>query len=268
MADKSATLGEAVVEFIASLPVEFRQAHQQELSRFVRWFGGKRKTNDITGQTLETYQQQVESTGANAGQRMEPLKSFLLFLQRKGVIDNGLSKIVKAKRTTKREAKGDTRGTSNEEVVHLTREGFDQLKAELQHLIKNVRPLVQHELAEARIDKDIRENAPYDAAKQHQALVEARIRELERVVGAAQIIDLPQSFEKVTIGATVVIRDMRFDEELRYTLVGTTEADARAGKISVASPVGRALLDRQPGEVVEVTAPAGLLHYRIERIES
>jgi transcription elongation factor GreA len=259
------------VEYIASLPVEIKQIHQRELSRFVRWFGGNRNPGDITGQTLETYQQQVESTGADAGRRLEPLKSFVLFLQRKGLIEKDLSKVVKAKRAaskSKRESRGETRVSFNEDVVHLTREGFDKLKAELDNLVTVVRVQVAHELAEARIDKDIRENAPYDAAKQHQALVEARIREIERALGSAQLIDAPQSNEKVTIGVTVVIRDMRFDEELRYTLVGTNEADARAGKISIASPVGKALLDKQPGEVVEVTAPAGLLHYRIERIES
>ncbi|MCL5264111.1 MAG: transcription elongation factor GreA [Chloroflexi bacterium] len=268
MAENLATLSEAATEFVASLPDESKSSQQQELSRFIRWFGGDHRVDEITGQTLETYQQQLENSGADLVRRLEPVKSFLVFAQRKEYLPVNLAKLVKFRKdVAKKEASIGGR-SREEEVVQLTREGFDQLKAELKYLIEEVRPLVAHELFEARIDKDIRENAPYDAAKQHQALVEARIRELERIVGSAQIIESTTETEKVSIGSTVVLRDLAFDEEMRYTLVGSSEADPRAGKISVASPVGKALLDKMPGEVVEVAAPAGVIHYRVEAIEA
>lgn len=267
MVEKSATLAETVVEFIASLPTELRQTQQQELSKFTRWFGSDRKIDELTSQTIETYQQQVESSGADIARRMEPLKSFLIYAQRNELVAGNLAKVIKFKKVNvKRDARIQTRAV-DEEGVQLTREGYEQLKAELDYLINEVRPLVAHELAEARIDKDFRENAPYDAAKQHQAHVEARIRELERIIGSAEIIAPISSGERISLGTKVVIRDLMFDEEFTYTLVSTNEADPRSGRISVASPVGKALLDRLPGDVVEVAAPAGVIQYRIEKIE-
>jgi transcription elongation factor GreA len=271
MVEKTTTIAETVLEYVAGLPAESRQTHQQELSRFARWFGGDRQPSDLTGQTIETYQQQIENTGADAARRLEPLKSFLTFLQKKGLADQGLSKNIKSKKvSTKRDSKenkNDSRSSTGEEINYLTREGFDQMKAELEHLTTDVRVQVAHDLAEARIDKDIRENAPYDAAKNHQALVEARIRELERIMSSAQVMLTPLSSERVSIGTTVTIKDIALDEELKYTLVNTNEADTRAGKISTASPVGKALIDRSPGDIIEVAAPAGTIHYRIEKID-
>ncbi|MBI3969005.1 MAG: transcription elongation factor GreA [Chloroflexi bacterium] len=149
----------------------------------------------------------------------------------------------------------------------LTHEGHAKLKAELDDLINNARPQIAQQLLEARAAGDIRENAPYDAAKQQQALVEARIRELQRVLANAEIISDAHTGTKVTLGTTVVLHDVDHDEEIRYQIVNTSEANPRLGKISSASPVGRAILDRGEGDVVEVTAPAGTLRYRIERIE-
>lgn len=234
----------------------------------MRWFGGDRRLDELTVQVLETYQQQVESSGADVIWRLEPVKSFLTYAQQNGLVADKLTKAIKYKKIAgKREAATKTEvRTIDEETVQLTREGFEQLKNELDYLVNEVRAQVAHELAEARIDKDFRENAPYDAAKQHQAHVESRIRDLERIIGAAELIENNASSEKVSLGTTIIIRDLGFDEELQYMLVGTSEADPRAGKISVASPVGKALLDKAPGEVIEVTAPAGLIRYRIEKI--
>ncbi len=265
MSVDSPALTEAASEFIASLPAELKTSQQQELNRFVRWFGPDHKVEEITGITLETYQQQVESSGADLSRRLEPVKAFVIYAQRMGYIPDNIAKLIKFKKVAlKRTGKMQQR---EEEGVQLTKEGFEQLKGELDYLVNEVRPLVAHELREARIDKDFRENAPYDAAKQHQAHVESRIRDLERTLVGASVMQGAPRAERVMLGSTVVIHDITYDELVKYTLVSSSEADPRAGKISVASPVGKALLDHNAGEVVEVVAPAGKLLYRIDSIE-
>ncbi|MBI4319240.1 MAG: transcription elongation factor GreA [Chloroflexi bacterium] len=265
MSGDSPTLSEAAAEFIVSLPAELRSSQQQELNRFIRWFGPDHNMREITGQTLETYQQQVESTGADLSRRLEPVKSFLIYAQRCGYIVENIAKLIKFKKVASRKAaKIEQR---MEDAVQLTPEGYEALRSELNYLIDEVRPLVAHELREARIDKDFRENAPFDVAKQHQAHVEARIRELERVLGSATLLKQAPRAERVAIGSTVLLYDLNFNETTRYTLVSSSEADPKAGKISTVSPVGKALLDRTEGEVIEVAAPAGTISYRIDAIE-
>jgi len=262
----SPTLADISARFISTLQPEERGALQQELSKFVRWFGPNQSVETIDVRAIETYQEQVASSGAHQARRLEPLRSFLTFAQRQGFLSANLAKFVKLKRSgARRDLKGE--GSLAEEVTQLTPEGHAKLKAELDRLITVERPNVTQELWEARQDKDIRENAPYDAAKQHQALVEARIRALERLLATAAIIQVEQNGERIAVGSRVVLRDLTHDEELSYTLVGPQEANPRAGKISVASPVGKALLDRTEGEVVEVAAPVGVVTYRIEHIE-
>ena len=149
----------------------------------------------------------------------------------------------------------------------MTGEGFENLKKELEHLTTTKREEIARDLYEARIDKDFRENAPYDAAKAHQAEVENRIRQIERQLATAQVIDVkPNRGDQVAIGSTVLLRDLTHGEELTYTLVGMNEANPRAGRISISSPVGRAMLDRHVGEQIDVSAPIGAIRYQIERI--
>ena len=264
----SPTIAEVVAEYVASLPADLRSSQQQELSRFSRWFGLGHSIEQVTGITLETYQQQLERSGADLVRHLEPVKLFALYAWKKGYLSDNIAKLIKFKKVTGKGQKAErAKRPEKAEAVQLTREGLDQIKVELDYLINEVRPLVAHELREARIDKDFRENAPYDAAKQHQAHVEARIRELERILATATLIEESQPEDKVVIGSTVVLHDLAFDEMVKYTLVSSSEADPKASKISVASPVGKALLDRSPGEVIEVAAPAGIIRYRIERIE-
>jgi len=262
----SPTLADITAQFVSTLQPEERTALQQELNKFVRWFGPNQPLETVDARALESYQEQVANSGAAQARRLEPLRAFLTFAQRQGLFSANLAKFIKLKRASGRRAvKGQTR--LQEEVTQLTPEGHAKLKAELERLLTVERPKVTQELWEARQDKDIRENAPYDAAKQHQALVEARIRELDRLIATAVIIKANQDGERIAVGSKVVLRDLTHDEELRYTLVGSQEANPRAGKISIASPVGKALLDRIGGEIIEVVAPVGTVSYRIEQIE-
>jgi transcription elongation factor GreA len=152
------------------------------------------------------------------------------------------------------------------EVVRVTEEGYAKLTTELQHLESVVRPEVTDDLRRAAADKDFRENAPYDAAKQKLSEVQSRINDIRRTLGAASIYTA-ESFETVDLGAKVTLHSIDDDEEVVFTIVGPGEVSPREGKISLQSPIGKALSDRREGEVVDVQTPAGSHHYRIVRIE-
>jgi transcription elongation factor GreA len=149
----------------------------------------------------------------------------------------------------------------------ITKKGYEALRAELDRFRKEERPKVIEAIAEARSHGDLSENAEYDAAKERQGFVEARISELERRLADARIIDTANlSSETVVFGATVLLRELASKQEKTYTLVGQDEADLKNGKISVQSPVGKALIGRRVGEQVEVTTPARVVGYEIKEI--
>lgn len=153
-------------------------------------------------------------------------------------------------------------------TVRLTREGYEKLKQELQHLKTVKRPEVIKALAEARAHGDLRENAEYDSAKAAQHNLEKRIGELESQLVDVAIIDSDQiDKDKAYLGATVFLRDVAQGKELKYMLVSKEEADFKAGKISSDSPVGHQLLGKKVGDVVEVVIPAGRTTYKILKIE-
>jgi transcription elongation factor GreA len=149
----------------------------------------------------------------------------------------------------------------------LTAEGQASLSAELEAL-KARRPGIAEELRRAMMDKDFRENAPLDAAREHQAHVEGRIRQLEAILKHAEVIGGQTApGAKTHLGSTVILRDLASGSAVRYVLVSPSEVSPAEGKISIASPVGKAILSRTVGDEVEVSVPAGSLRFRIEEIQ-
>lgn len=151
--------------------------------------------------------------------------------------------------------------------IYLTREGYERLRKELEHLKTVRRRELSKEIGEARAHGDISENAEYDAAKEAQAFNEKKVAELENKLGRIRIIDdenIPQ--DEVCIGAIVKLKDLDLGEELQYTLVSEVEADYSQGKISTTSPVGKNLLGHKENETVEIKIPAGILRYKILEI--
>ena len=147
----------------------------------------------------------------------------------------------------------------------LTITGAEKLKAELHHLKTVERPRVIDAIAEARSHGDLSENAEYDAAKEKQGFIEGRIKDLEGKLANAQIID-PRHLDvegRVVFAATVELVDAETGDEVRYQIVGDDEADIKEGKISVSSPIARALIGKYAGDVADVHAPGGLRHYEI-----
>ncbi len=151
-----------------------------------------------------------------------------------------------------------------EKEVLLTENGIKKLEEEL-HFLKSVKRRDVAERIRAAIDfGDITENSEYEEAKNEQAFIEGRIITLEKMLRYARIIDTSQSPEDtVTVGTTVLLKDLEYGEEIEYAIVGSAEADPTANKISNESPVGRAILGRKAGSVVEVKVPVGVLKYEI-----
>lgn len=146
----------------------------------------------------------------------------------------------------------------------LTEEGLKKYEAELEDLKVRRRQDVAQKLKEARAQGDLSENAEYDAAKDEQRDIEARIEELEKLLKNAEVVKSGEvDKKKVGIGCTVKLLDMEYDEECEYKIVGTSEANSLQGKISDESPVGMALIGAKKGDVVEVETQAGIIKYKV-----
>jgi|TARA_R110002020_G_scaffold169661_2_gene358952 transcription elongation factor GreA len=150
------------------------------------------------------------------------------------------------------------------EKVPMTQNGFNQLHEELRWRQQEERPRIIEAIAEARAHGDLSENAEYHAAKEAQSHNEGRISELEDLTARAEVIDLSKmSGDKVKFGATVKLIDEDTDEEKVYQIVGDQEADVKAGRISVSSPIARAMIGKEVGDSIEVNAPGGSKAYEI-----
>lgn len=150
----------------------------------------------------------------------------------------------------------------------LTYNGLKKLEDELHDLKVVKRKEVAEKIKEAREQGDLSENAEYDAAKDEQRDIEARIEELENILKNAEVVDEDEvDLEKISVGCVVKVFDMEFDEELEFKLVGSTEANSLGGKISNESPVGAALIGKKKGDVVSVETQMGMIEYKILSIE-
>lgn len=151
--------------------------------------------------------------------------------------------------------------------IPLTPQGYKRIEEELERLLSVERPKNIKAISEARAHGDLSENAEYHAAKEQQAFIEGRINELQSKIARAQVID-PSTIRqsRIAFGATVRVLDIAVDEEYVFFLVGPEEADAKTGKISISSPVGRALIGREEGDTVIINAPARKIEYEIVEI--
>jgi transcription elongation factor GreA len=150
----------------------------------------------------------------------------------------------------------------------MTAEGYQALDAELKRLKTQERPTVIQAISEARQHGDLSENAEYHAAKERQAFIETRLAEIEDKIARAQIIDVSKlSGKQVKFGATVTLLDEDSGDKAKYKIVGEDESDVKAGKISITSPIARAMIGKEEGDVVEVMAPGGAKSYEIVKVK-
>ncbi|MFC1979304.1 GreA/GreB family elongation factor [Chloroflexota bacterium] len=262
---QSVSMGEAVSRYLASLPAEENGRSQQEVYKLVRWYGNDRPLTGLTAPEVANYVGRLSSSDMEYAKKLEMVRAFLIYAKKEGWTKGNLATHLKTKT-------GKTRlhsyyGKRTTEIISLTQQGFDGLEAELVAL-KKKRLQVIDEMRSAAADKDFRENAPLDAAKEQCGHIEGRIRELEETLKSATIIDSQQEVKlKVSIGDSFLLLDMVSGEELRYTIVSPREVDPNKSKISTASPVGKAIIGCSQGDVVEVATPVGKSRYQIKQIE-
>ncbi len=263
MGEESVTLADAARQYLESLPDEQRIEQGADVERFVRWAGGDRITARLQGQDVANYAETLPGTLTDGSRRADVIKSFLAFAKKSGFTDTNLGAHLRVRKTSsKLGARASTREAQLSEQEHAA------LSAELAGL-KAQRPRIIQDLQRAMADKDFRENAPLDAARQQQGHVEGRIRTIEAILATAVIVkdERAAGGHLVEIGSTVVLRNQTSGSELTYTLVRPGEVDAGQGRISFQSPVGKALLLHQAGEEVEVEAPSGVVRFQILRVE-
>jgi transcription elongation factor GreA len=259
------SLGEAASSFLASLPPEEGKTSQQAIYGFVRWYGWERLFTGLTAHEVENYAEQLSLSQANYVATLEIIRAFLVYAKKQGWSRTNLATYLKPK---KAKARLPSPARQNlPPATSLTQQGYAALKAELTDL-KSRRSQVIDEMRKAAADKDFRENAPLEAAREERGHLEGRIRELEGALKSATIIDKTQKVApRVSIGDSIVLRDQASGEELRYTIVGPREVDPTKGRISSNSPIGQAIIGRAQGEIVEITAPVGKLRYQLVQIE-
>jgi len=154
------------------------------------------------------------------------------------------------------------------ERIPMTAGDFKALEDEVNHLKTVERPSIIRMIAEARAHGDLSENAEYHAAKERQAFVEGRVMELEDKIGRADVIDVSKlSGTTIKFGATVTLVDEDTDAEMKFQIVGDMESDAKKGRISISSPIARALIGKTKGDTVEVSAPGGAKSYEIMKVQ-
>lgn len=260
--------------YLSGLATEVKAAAAQELNSFARWFGASRPIRSITPPDLDAYQEQLSAQArTDLPQRLEVLKGFFQEARRQGWTNGNLAVEIKLRKPKAAKAAKAPRVAApatdapNGDTLRLTREGYDKLAQELEYLETVMRPRIAQELKRAAADKDFRENAPYDVAKQHQGEVEARIRELKRILETGEVVEQAEHAHVIDLGSVVTLLDLEEGEEIIYTLVGPGEIDPRKGKISIQSPVGRALSGKTIGDEIEVEVPAGTLRLRVKKVD-
>ena len=264
--DQRHSLMQTLSQFLTRLKVEEQRNGQQELNRFIQWCGRDRGVDELTPSEVAEYGEFAGMWGADSAKKLKPVKSFLTYLKERGLTAINLAphlKVSKAKRNSRR-----VFIQSASEHAQLSPEGYANLQSRLE-MLKEERVRIVDDIQRAMADKDFRENAPLDAAKERQGLIESGIRDLEGILANAMVMatQVPARDKRVRLGRRVTFRDVDSGKEICYTLVDSREADPVTGKISSVSPVGKALLDRMIGEEVHITVPKGTLHYIIEKIE-
>ncbi len=259
------SLGEAVTLYLGKLTAKDRNSSQPEVYRFARWYGWEKSFSSLAGPAVASYAEGLNVTDLDYEKKFTILRAFLTYAKKSGWTQTNLSTHLKTKKGKAAVAASAARKA--QDAIELTQGRYDELKLELEKLKKRSQELVG-EIQRAAADKDFRENTPFHAAREERGHVEGRVKELEAMFKTATIIqDNKELARKSVIGDCIVVCEIATGEECRYMLVDPREVNAAKGKISVASPLGKALLGHVDGETVEFNAPAGKLRFEIKRIE-
>jgi transcription elongation factor GreA len=243
------TAGEAVAHFLQSIDPEKARADRPQIDAFVESFGLDRPIADLTADDVSTYAERFRADAVEDAPQLEPVRAFLAYASRLAFTHQNLVPALLGSGVGGSGGEGAAADFGGD-AYQMTVEGLASLERELEEL-KAQRPVIAEELRAAMADKDFRENAPLDAARDAQAHLEARIRDIEARLRHAVIIDPSQKRGRANLGSTVKL------------LVSPNEVDPSRGKISIESPVGHAVINRVSGEEVFVEAPSGRIHFRV-----
>jgi transcription elongation factor GreA len=233
--------------------------------RFVSWFRGEKPVNGLTPMDVSGFSERFSASDTEQSHKLEILRKFLAYVKKEGWTEINLSVHLKARKEKAPAAPSQQQIQSDLAVV--TQQGFEDIQKELVSL-RSQRPSVLEDIRRAAADKDFKENAPLHAAREQLGHIDGRIQELEAIVKSATIIGQNEkSRSRVTLGATVVLVAPATGKTQTYKIVGPKESDPAKGKISHVSPIGKAIIGKKQGDTVEVTVPAGKIHYRIEKVD-
>ena len=267
--DVEISISEAITIFVSHLKdSKTVMQGQQELLRFQARIGRDKPISGLHAIEVGEYAKWTTENIENPAIRLDPVKKFLSFANRRGWTEISLARYAAAPRRNRRRVQSsDQPGTrAGAPSARLSRERHDELQGELQRL-QDEMPRIRDAVRLARSDGDIRENAPLDAAREQQQLTERRIRQLETDLARVEFLDAANAdTERVSIGSRVTLQDISQQQQRVFTLVDVREADVSAGKISTVSPIGQALLGCSTGDEVTIATPRGSVQYRIERI--
>ena len=262
-------LEEAMTLFVSSLSPDKRISRQRHLVRFVRWNGKSQVVGKLTPTDVAKYGEWIMSSTSDAREKLIPVKEFLTYAKKQKWTEISLVAHIRLKAKKQKSKRSGERQVRKYDAQHavLTQQGFADLKAQLTSLREEL-PRIMEDVRNARADKDFKENAPLAAAREEKSFVEGKIQELETALKSAVVLD--EQGEridcKVHIGSNIVLCDLSTKEKMKYTLVDPREASIKNGKLSNASPVGKALLAHKEGDVVEISVPMGKLRYLIEEV--
>ncbi|MBI4220406.1 MAG: GreA/GreB family elongation factor [Chloroflexi bacterium] len=258
-------LNEALVLYLRDVAPEDRKSIQAELARFLRWVGADRKVVTLSAPEIGEYSDLVSARGTapDAVGRLEIVKKFLGYLKKQGLVEVSLAqhlRLRKGRANTGRKKQS----TLERSIVQLTRAGHTELLSRLDQYRDERRALAE-DIHRAAADKDVRENAPLEAAREAQGLLQSKINEIEATLRSAVVIEDGKATAgaRIQLGMTVVIKETDTGRQTTCQIVAPHEASPRNAKISSASPVGAAILGRSPGDEVTVRTPKGLQTYLI-----
>jgi len=264
MAEEALSLEDLALRFLTSLPTEERTDKQQEVNRFVLWYGKERSISHITPTEVETYAQWTAASTGDINKKLEPVRSLFHYAKKERLLKTSLAPHLRIKQA---QTKGPARRKPQPQIT-LTANDHAELKTQLAAL-EEERVLVAEEMRIAAADKDFRENAPLHAARERAAHIEARMNDIQASLATGVVVDTEQQPETLAakLGSTVVLVEMATGEKRTYTLATKNEANPANGKISIVSPLGKAVLFQREGDVIKVVAPAGEILYKIEKID-
>lgn len=258
-------IGNALTHYLSERAHKLDSYAHQELHRFARSSGYERPIDQLKAPHVAGYAEREVANGGDVHARLRPVKEFLTYLSKKGFHTENLSTHVKIPRPSVKGAVAVAPTRPAFQTMEMTQSGLEARKKELAEL-KGQRPEIVQAIRIAAADKDFRENAPLDAAREEQGKIEARIRDLEEEIRRAEVVDA-QGGSGVGVGATVTLRNLDSDKDETYTIVDTMEADPASAKISASSPIGAAIAGRSEGAQVSVQTPKGARRYLISKVK-